>query len=118
VLDDEQRKALVPAADGKPHLGVQLVPVSDLDEQHRADFAAAKFDGMVVANVLDGSVAHEAGLRVGDYLYVLNGMRVTSPQEILSAMATVKIGDAVKVRAKRIDQGTHLVHDMVFDLKF
>jgi len=117
-LSDEQRRALVPLNDGKPHLGIQLVPVGDLDEQHRADFAAAKFDGVVVVNLLDGSVAQRAGMQVGDYLYVLNGALVTSTKEVLAAMMGVKLGDRIRVRAKRIDQLTHLVKDMVFDLRF
>jgi len=117
-LSAEQRSALVPMEDGKPHLGIQLVPVGDLDQQHRADFAAAKFNGVVVANVLDGSAAQRAGMRIGDYLYVLNGALVTTTNEVLAAMSGVKLGDRIRVRAKRIDQKTHLVKDMAFDLRF
>ncbi len=104
--------------DGKPHLGIQLVPISDLDEQHRNDFAAAKFDGVVVANVIAGSVAEKAGLRVGDYLYVLNGTLVTSFDDAARAMATIKSGDMVLARAKRIDEATHLARETVFTLNF
>lgn len=104
--------------DGKPHLGIQLVPISDLDDQHRRDFAAAKFDGVVVANVIAGSVAEKAGLRVGDYLYVLNGVMVTSFDDAANAMATIKPGDTVLARAKRIDETTHLARETVFTLKF
>lgn len=104
--------------DGKPHLGIQLVPISDLDEQHRHDFAAAKFDGVVVANVIVGSVAEKAGIRVGDYLYVLNGVMVTSFDDATKAMATIKPGDMVLARAKRIDEATHLARETVFTLNF
>lgn len=104
--------------DGKPHLGIQLVPVSELDERYRNDFAAAKFDGVVVANVIAGSVAEKAGMRVGDYLYVLNGVLVTSFADAASAMATIKSGDRVLARAKRIDEATHLARETIFTLNF
>ncbi len=118
TLDDGQKQTALPPDDGEPHLGIQPVPVADLDPAHRAAFAAAGFDGLVVANVIPGSVAAKAGMVEGDYLYAINGALVKSGADALRAMKGVKRGDAILARAKRIDQQTHRVKEAVFVLKF
>lgn len=117
-LTTKQRQTALPPDDGKAHLGIQLVPVSDLDSEHRQEFAAARFDGLVVANVIPGTPAEQAGVHNRDYLYVLNGMLVSSFDDAAKAMATVKKGDTVIARAKRIDEAAHLAKETVFKLKF
>ncbi len=55
---------------------------------------------------------------VGDYLYVLNGVLVTSFADAAKAMTTVKAGDTVIARVKRIDETAHLAKETVLKLKF
>lgn len=102
----------------KPRLGIAAPPVSSLGPDEQAQFAAAKFDGMVIAYVLPGSVAEKAGLRVNDYLYMLNGTLVDSAASLAQAMHTVKIGDMIAARAIRIDQANHVAVDKLFRLQF
>jgi hypothetical protein len=118
TLDADQRQTRLPADDGKPHLGIQLVPVADLDAEHKQQFAAARFNGLVVANVIHDSPGEKAGIVSGDYLYALNGILVASAEDAVKAMATVKKGDTVVARVKRIDESVHLARETVFNLKF
>jgi hypothetical protein len=118
TLSPDQKQTNLPSDDGKPHLGIQLVPVSDLDGEHRKEFAAARFNGLVVANVIPGSPADKAGMASGDYLYALNGFLVASFADAAKAMATVNPGDTVVARVKRIDETAHLAREAVFNLKF
>jgi hypothetical protein len=114
-------QAVAPApwpTDDKPLLGIHFLPVSQIDAKFREDFAAAKFNGLVVTQVKPGSVAQKAGIKKNDYLYILNGMLVTSNDEALAAMATVKKGDTIKAHVQRIDQDANRSQDLVFDLHF
>jgi len=118
IISAQQIESSPPPADDKPHLGIQLIPVSATDEKYRHDFAAAKFDGMIVVNVLEGSAAEKAGIEKNDYLYLLNGFLVTSFDDVAKAMATVEKGATVKVRAIRIDQATSRFAEKIFVLNF
>lgn len=104
--------------DDKPHLGIHFVPISDIDEKFRHDFAAAKFNGVVVTQVKSGSVAQKAGIKKNDYLYILNGLMITSNDDALAAMATVKKGDTIKAHVQRIDQEANRSQEQIFDLHF
>ncbi|HEY1719729.1 MAG TPA: PDZ domain-containing protein [Magnetospirillaceae bacterium] len=104
--------------DGKPHVGLQLVPTSELDADHKAEFVMARFAGLVVANVIPASAAAKAGLERGDYLYVLNGQLVTSFADLGKAMASVKMGDSIVLRVKRIDEASHRAREAAFTLRF
>lgn len=117
TLDDQARAALKFVDDGKAHLGVQLA-ASDAQPKEKAEFDAAKFQGMIVANLLPGSAADRAGLKVGDYLYVLNGYLVTSNADVVKAMNGVTPGDAVKARVRRIDEASRTVSELVLSVKF
>jgi hypothetical protein len=101
----------------RPHLGLQLVPTDGTGEQHRKDFDAAKFRGMIVVKVLPGSAAEKAGLQPQDYLYLLNGFLVASFDDVAHAMESINPGDTVRLHARRIDQSTNLVSEHVFDVK-
>ncbi len=118
TLGADQQQTKMPPEDGKPHLGIQLVPVADLDAEHKRQFAAAHFDGLVVANVIPDSPGERAGIVGGDYLYVLNGVMVATFDDAAKAMSTVKKGDTIVARVKRIDESAHLAKETVFNLKF
>jgi membrane-associated protease RseP (regulator of RpoE activity) len=117
TLSADQLQSSLPD-DGKPHLGIQLVPIADLDAAHKKQFAEAHFDGLVVANVIPDSPGAQAGIVAGDYLYVLNGVLLSSFADAARAMAGVKKGDTVIARAKRIDETAHLAKETIFELAF
>lgn len=118
-LTDEKRAAFAIPEDGKPHLGIQYGPISGLtDEKIKAQFAAAKFNGLIVGQVADGSVAQKAGVQAGDYFYVLNGMPVASQADMVAAMATVKMGDSITACVLEHDPNRKVFNDVSVTLQF
>jgi membrane-associated protease RseP (regulator of RpoE activity) len=117
-LDETQKQTAMPPNDGKVHLGIQPVSVADLDAEHKSAFAAANFHGLVVANVIPGSVAAKAGMENGDYIYTINGSLVTSGDDALKAIADVKPGDTILAHGKRIDPSTLKIEEKIYLLKF
>lgn len=107
-----------PPDGGKPRLGIKPVPIVQVDPEYRAAFEAAHFDGLVVMEVLDGSTAQKGGIMAGDYLYVLNGTLVTTPEQAVEIVSQLKAGDAIKARVLRIDQNTSRADEHVLTLKF
>lgn len=119
-ITGQQSQASIAAtvADGKPHLGIQLIPTSATDAKHQQQFAQAKFQGMIVVKVLPGSTAQQAGVRRDDYVYLLNGFLVASFDDVAKAMSMVKTGQSIRVHILRIDQSSNLAVEQVFNLTF
>jgi hypothetical protein len=116
---EEQLRKIPPITPGdKPRLGIQFVPIGAISPEQRDQFAAAKFNGLIVMYVVNDSAAQRAGIHVSDYLYVLNGMLVTSAADVAQAMSTVQRGDRIKARIKRIDSNAHLSREQIVELQF
>ena len=85
-------------------LGVQL---SDGQSQLGSSFGQSGSDGTdqsgsgssgaVIAGVVDGSAAADAGLQAGDVVTAVDGKAVSSPEDVSSALASAKPGDKVEV---------------------
>ena len=58
-------------------------------------------NGVTVAQVVDGSAAATAGIKVGDVITAINGTSVTTSQEAASAVAALKVGDQVTIDLTR-----------------
>jgi C-terminal processing protease CtpA/Prc len=58
-------------------------------------------DGVTVAEVVDGSAAATAGIKVGDMITAIDGTKVTTAAEAASAVATHKVGDSVTIDLTR-----------------
>jgi predicted ribonuclease toxin of YeeF-YezG toxin-antitoxin module len=118
LSDDQRNPPPISSPDGKPRLGIKFVPIAFLDEASRNKLAAAKFDGLIVTVVAKESVADKAGIREGDYLYIINGMLVYSIDDVVKAMSTVTKGNIIKARARRIDPNANVYREQVFSLQF
>ena len=70
----------------RPYLGVSTAPVSD---------------GALVVEVNPGSPAEEAGLRGGDRMTGVDGKEVDGPEDITTALADRKPGEAIEVEYVR-----------------
>jgi C-terminal processing protease CtpA/Prc len=67
-------------------------------------------DAAVVASVISGSAAEEAGLQRGDEIVAINGREVQSPQEVTRLVASLKPGDTIDIDfSRRIDERTQVV---------
>lgn len=77
----------VPVPSGLPWLGVSMDNGGDT--------------GVRVEHVVRGSPADRAGIRSGDRIVTVDGVRVTKPTEVSGRVATHKVGDTVKVDLER-----------------
>ncbi|HVP30028.1 MAG TPA: PDZ domain-containing protein [Myxococcota bacterium] len=64
-------------------------------------YASGQFNRVVVADVLDGSPAQEAGLQRGDALVRYGDQRVFDPDELMRATSAGQAGESVRVEVLR-----------------
>jgi len=75
-------------------LGVSLYPVTP-DIAHSLGLAGAV--GALVSQVLAGSPADKAGMRVGDVVTSVNGQPVRSNSELRNAIGLLRVGDRIDI---------------------
>lgn len=79
-------------------LGIVL---QDLTPQLANAFNLPTKQGVVVARVIEGSVAEEAGLRVGDVITTIDGRPIRKSAELRNVMGLLKVGERAKVNVLR-----------------
>ena len=72
----------------------------DLSNEQASALGSASGGGVTVVNILVKSPAYEAGVRPGDLITSLNGAPITSAQELVSRVATLKPGTVVKLAGR------------------
>lgn len=83
---------------GQPYLGVVFQPVTaELAEQH--DLPVEQ--GAWIVEVIEGSPAAAAGLRVGDVVVAVDGRRVTGEQTLAALILQFEPGDQVELSVRR-----------------
>jgi serine protease Do len=75
--------------------------VNDLEFASR-NFKSSK--GVLVAEVLPGSVSESSGIKAGDIITKVNSKEVGSVEEFLEIFDSIKAGDSVRVWLFRDDQ--------------
>lgn len=83
----------------RPSMGVSVINVSDRFSLYRynIDVPSSIKSGVVLAEVVNGSSASKAGLKVGDVVTKLDDNKITSSSEIRYYLYQHKIGDKIKV---------------------
>lgn len=79
-------------------LGIVL---QDLTPQLANAFNLPTKQGVVVARVIEGSVAEEAGLQVGDVITTIDGRPIRKSAELRNVMGLLKVGERAKVSVLR-----------------
>jgi len=79
-------------------LGVSVQPLTG---ELAKSFGARDENGVLVADVMDGSPAERGGLKSGDIILEFNGKRVAQPPDLQRAVGLTEPGSAVKVRVLR-----------------
>lgn len=78
-------------------LGIEYAP-STLTEEQRAELGVKEnIDGVYVTNTPAGGAANAAGVRKGDLVTKINGVRVTSGPEMVEQVARYKPGDKISL---------------------
>ncbi|MFI3318587.1 MAG: Do family serine endopeptidase [Rikenellaceae bacterium] len=90
-------------------LGVSFMPVDQrfIDEQGR-DLGIDTIGGVYVARVQEGSAASEAGIRKGDVILSVDGVKLTDKVNLQEQIARHRPNDKVKLSIKRGGDVKHL----------
>ncbi len=92
-----------------PYLGVQIATLTpDMAKMNNEDPNSAielpVTDGVLVVRVLPNTPAADAGLRRGDVITRIAGVRVKQADQLQSRVDLVKVGEALEVTLKRGDR--------------
>lgn len=90
VLEDLKNNVIK----GRPWVGVQ---VRTVDSELANYLGLDKAEGAVVAGVVAGSPAEQAGLREWDVIVEFNGKKVSNADELVAAIKSTQIGQTAKV---------------------
>jgi serine protease Do len=98
--DEEDVPAL---RQGSPRLGVTVIKIS---EKERKEYKIPNdVNGVVVVDVLPGSVAAKNGLRAGDVIVSFDAKKIETPLDLTKALGGTKWGDKRKIKTERFDAG-------------
>nr|MCU0395548.1 PDZ domain-containing protein [Chitinophagaceae bacterium] len=84
----------------RAYLGIEYMRDDASDEEFRKA-GIAQGEGVYVLNVPEGGAAAEAGIKKGDYITAINGVKVTAGSEMVEQVANYKPGDKVVITYKR-----------------
>jgi len=77
---------------GQAYFGIN---VSDLSDAFRKQFGIVAYRGSTVTELIEGSPAHQAGLKPGDCIVSFRGREIRSAEDILDAILTASPGELV-----------------------
>ncbi|GAB4366657.1 MAG: HhoA/HhoB/HtrA family serine endopeptidase [Elainellaceae cyanobacterium] len=103
-------------ANGKvehPYLGVQMVTLTpevqqELNSNPNSGISVDETQGILVARVMPGSPAAEAGLRAGDVIQSVNGQEVTDASELQNLVEESQVGGNLRIELKRNGQDVNV----------
>ena len=100
IIDDlvSGRGAVTP---DQAFLGVSSADVAGLTEEARTRFSIGRDDGAFITEVVPGSAAADADLRVGDVIIEIDGTEVSTASDVRSAVTDHEPGDEVVVTVLR-----------------
>ncbi len=97
---------------GEVRRGQLGVMVQDVTPDLAKAFGIKQRDGAVIAQVVKGSAAEKAGLKVGDVVTAINGRAVTRSADLRNAVGMLRVGE--KVRLDIIRNGKpHTIHSRI-----
>lgn len=81
---------------GEVRRGRLGIGLQDLTPQLASAFGIPTTQGVVVSRVISGSVAEEAGLKIGDVIVEIDGRPARNSGELRNVMGLLKVGDKAK----------------------
>ena len=64
-------------------------------------------EGVYVSAIAEGSAAEKAGIYKGDIITHVNGKQVTTPNQLINAVTSNRIGTVVEITLQRVIDGQH-----------
>lgn len=91
-----------------PYLGIQMLEltpdtIADLNQAQGLNLPPDT-SGVLIVQVLPGSPAESAGLKVGDVMQAIRGEPVTTPTQVQTLMESTRIGVALDIQVQRQGQ--------------
>ncbi len=91
-----------------PYLGIQMLEltpdtIADLNQAEGLNLPQDT-TGVLIVQVLPGSPAETAGLKVGDVMQVIQSQPVTTPSQVQVLMESIQIGSALDIQVWRDGQ--------------
>jgi serine protease Do len=77
------------------------VSVQDLNEDLMRSLNLKEMRGALVAEVIKGDPADQAGIEAGDIITEINGQRIKDAHELLAAVANLRVGSRAEIRIIR-----------------
>lgn len=97
----------VPNAGANPRMGVEI---GDVNETSRNTFSLPSgTTGAVVNTVAPGSPAYKMGLKPGDVITEIGGVKITNAEGVAKEMQKVQWGQTKKVKAKRFENNSEVI---------
>lgn len=84
----------------RAYLGLQYIP-DDAPEEELRKQNIKTGEGVYVSGVAEDGAAKQAGIKTGDYITGINGVKVTSGSEMVEQVANFKPGDKVSITYNR-----------------
>ncbi len=86
---------------GKVRRAVLGIEIEDVTDQKANELKMPTIEGVFVKSVNLGSSAYEAGLRIGDAIVNVNGIKVSSVPELQEQVALLRPGDRISIEYYR-----------------
>ena len=100
---DEQRITSRPKTNKKAEASLGLV-VDDLTPQLKRRYRVEENNGVIVVNVLNGSTAYNAGIRVGDVLLEANKKKIKTVDDLQKELSGLKDGSTLLLLVSRANK--------------
>jgi serine protease Do len=81
-----------------PWLGVSML---ELNQEIAQQLHVPVQQGVVIANIISGTPAAEAGLQTGDVITTFNGARIANTEDIRRAIESTRVGESVPITLYR-----------------
>ncbi len=85
----------------RPYIGIEYLDPRTLTPEMINQLGLDRAEGVYVNNVTDGGGAKEAGIRKGDFITAINGVKVTTEPQMLEQVARYKPGDHIQITYRR-----------------
>jgi serine protease Do len=90
-------------------LGVTTIAVDQVNESALELYGVTADDGVFVSQVVEGSAADEAGVRIGDVIVAVDGEDVVRPTQVQDAVQAGEPGDQLELEIEREGERETLV---------
>lgn len=89
---------------GKVTRGWLGVSIQDINEDIAKSLKQKERNGALVAEVIEGEPADQAGMKAGDIITEVNGKKIKDSHELLMLVADFHVGEKVEIKAMRDGQ--------------